>query len=161
MNIGREHKKRSDVSLHARRVTSRSTFYSENRLPCCTAGCSIGILLAFPACPKEEFRAAGLHCGIVLAIMGCGIGARFASELDAEGCARSFSCPVNVSANGFRRCGEPPFFPADEEFLKCLSFKRCSVSRSLASRASSSWFCEFTACFLVGCQRMNQLGHDI
>lgn len=46
-----------------------------------------------------------------------------------------------------------PILPEEDEGLEVLCFSFSSVSLRRASRASSSWFREVTACFLERCQR--------
>ena len=107
--------------------------------------------------PEDASGAADLHCDIVLADTDWVVGACVARGLVAGGCIRSLWCPANVSPRGFRLWGEldAPVFPAGDDVLDCRCFRRSSVSLKRASRASSSWLCEFTACFLVVCQHTN------
>lgn len=78
-------------------------------------------------------------------------GAWAANGLPLElGCNRSFSCPLNVLPRGFRLWGElvPAACPEGDDVRDLRSFRRSSVSRSFASRPSSSALWEETACFL-------------
>ncbi len=115
----------------------------------CPLGLTKDALPAHTTPVPEGVFYVGLQCDIVLAETDWDAGACRACGL-VLGPSRSFSRPLNLLPRGWRPLGELVLFfqPAGEGSLDCCSFRRFSVSRSRASRAWSSWVCEFTASFL-------------